>query len=227
MSGSGTSFSVPVTSFRIVDTNQGDTLPVVALRELGDASRWYDLVGLNNLLPPYLTDDPACVTDRVLLAGGTLKVPSTGAPATGVADAGSLYGQDLLMQSGRLSATASGDFALVAELPNLCQALENRFGTDPGELVYHPDYGFLGNRLVGLGASSSVNQLLAAKLAQTACSDPRISSCEDTVAVLVGDTITGSTTAITAAGKSLPVGFRRGRAASARVPASLIPAVTI
>ena len=216
-----TSFSVPVVSFRLVDTLQGDTLQAVALRELGDASLWYGLVGLNNLLPPYLTDDVSLVTARVALAGGTLKVPSTGSPATGVADPESLYGTDILMQSGRLSATASGDFALVSDLPNLAQALENRLGTTPGELLYHPDYGFIGARLIGLGASSAVNQLLAAKLAQTVASDPRVSSCTGTVASLVGDTISGTTNAITVAGKSLPVGVTPGPAASPPAPADL------
>ncbi|MGI4946776.1 MAG: hypothetical protein ACRYHQ_40500 [Janthinobacterium lividum] len=220
MSGTS-SFTVPVRSFRIADTLQGDTLQAVALRELGDASLWYDLVGLNNLLPPYLTDDASLVTARVLLAGATIKVPSSAVPATGVADADALYGTDIMMQSGRLSATATGDFALVSELPNLVQALENRLGTEKNELLYHPDYGFDGPRLIGLGASSAVNQLLAAKLAQCVASDPRVSACENTVATLAGDTITGSTDAITASGKSLPVGITPGPAASPPAPADL------
>jgi LysM repeat protein len=36
---------------------QNDTLPLIAQRFLGDSSRWIDIVSLNNLRYPYITED--------------------------------------------------------------------------------------------------------------------------------------------------------------------------
>ena len=66
----------PLSGFRLVPTRRGDTLQDVAVRELGDAARWYDLAAINDLLPPFLTDDPQQAGPRVLLTGQDLKIPA-------------------------------------------------------------------------------------------------------------------------------------------------------
>ena len=45
-------FDRELTGYRYASTNHGDTIQQVAFRELGDASRWAELVWINDLLPP-------------------------------------------------------------------------------------------------------------------------------------------------------------------------------
>ncbi len=50
-------FSRTLTGWRFVETLANDTMQGIAARELGDASRWVDLVNINGLTPPYLTGE--------------------------------------------------------------------------------------------------------------------------------------------------------------------------
>lgn len=200
-------FSKKITGYRSVSTLVGDTLERVAMRELGDASQWYDLASLNNLVPPYLVDDPALLGPGLLLTGqDPLLVPSTAPPATGVAQAPSVFGTDCLLQKGQLQAGSGGDFATVSESANLTQALTMRLGTHPGDLVYHPSFGCRAYTLLGKGGTPVTDQLAAAFVAAAVSGDPRISRAENTVATTVGDVLACSSTAVAVNGKRLPVG---------------------
>lgn len=204
------SFTKPLTGVRKVQTRRGDTLQAIAARELGDAARWPDLITLNNLAAPYLTDDPAQAGPRVLLAGVGLLVPSVAPPATGVADSVSLFGADVALTQGRLTAGDDGDLLTVAETPNLVQALGIRLETEPGELLFHADYGCQVHSLLGRKAGPVVNQLAATFVARALRSDPRVARVDGATATVQGDTVAASAVAVAVDGKDLPVGLNSG-----------------
>lgn len=138
-----TDFTKEYSGFRYAKTRRGDTLQLIAYRELGDASLWAQLVWFNDLIAPFITDDETQAGDRVLLTGTPIKIPATVAesePAN--SEATNVLLTDCLLVNGRLTADSStGDFALVSGRENLKQAIIHRIITDPGELIYHPQYG--------------------------------------------------------------------------------------
>lgn len=207
LTGTIPSFSKSIRGYRSVATQVGDTLERVAMRELGDASQWYDLAALNALVPPYLVDDAALVGPGVKLTGqDTLLVPSTAPSATGVAQAPSVFGTDCLLQKGQLLAGPAGDFAVISEAANLTQALTMRLGTHPGDLVYYPDFGCKAYTLLGRGGTPVVDQLAASFVGAAVSGDPRIARAENTTATTTGDVLACSSTAVAVNGKRLPVG---------------------
>lgn len=138
-----TDFTKAYSGYRYANTNRGDTLPLIAYRELGDASKWDVLLWLNDLIPPFITDDPDVAGARVLLTGSPIKIPSTAVESDAAVDnAANVLLADVSLVGGRLQVDSStGDLAVVSGRDNLKQALANRIGTEPGELIYHPDYG--------------------------------------------------------------------------------------
>jgi LysM repeat protein len=215
VSASTPSFKKSLTGYRKVDTNRGDTLQKVAARELGDASQWPDLATLNGLIPPYITDDPTQVAPGIILSGTTLNVPAPAPVPSAVSDSESLFGTDLALDktgqgvswNGLLTADDSGDFATLSGPDNLSQALENRIVTRPGELLFHLPYGCKVFDLLGAGNGPIAGQLAATFVSQAIKSDARISSVKGVTATITADSQSIAATAITTAGKSLPVGI--------------------
>lgn len=194
--------------YRRADTRTGDTLQRVAARELGDAARWVELVSINRLLPPYLTDNLGEVSARVLLAGGYILVPDLGAgAATSVSDVddAKTFGTDIALVNGKLLADENGDLATVAGSANLAQALRLRLNTDLGELVFHTDYGNGALALKGKGARAGHAQLAAALVKRCVGADPRISSTRDVTATLTGDRTDVVGTVVAIDGQRIPV----------------------
>lgn len=199
-------FTKKLTGYRLVDILVGDSPQRIAMRELGDAASWYDIVNLNGLKPPYIVDDPALVGPGLKLSGqDTLLVPSVAPPATGVAQA-SVFGTDASLTAGQLTADAGGDFATVTDTANLKQALEMRLATHPGDLVYHPLYGCQAYTLLGRGGTPVSDQLAAAFVAAAVNADPRVARTENSIATTTGDRLSASATAVAVNGKRLPVG---------------------
>lgn len=211
LTGPVPSFTQQVRAYRKAQIRPGDGLPRIAQRELGDAAQWYVLASLNNLQPPYITDDPAqAVPGRVLLsAQDFILVPTTGQATSGVVETPSVFGRDLLLRNGQLVPSPTGDFESVDDIANLKQALELRLGAIPGELIYHADYGNRAWLLLGRGNTPIANHLAAAWVARACKSDPRISAARIT-ATSTGDVLAATGEAVTIDGKRLPVGIPEG-----------------
>jgi phage baseplate assembly protein W len=183
-------YQKPLYGFRFVEIQQGDSLQVIAARELGDAALWYQLIALNGLVPPYITDDPTEASAGVLLSGGSLKVPAPQPVATTTTDPTEVFLSDIQLDPyGGLSVDDNGDFAVASGVDNLNQALSNRVSTDRGELIYHTDYGSRVRRLQGT-VNGPTAGLLAAQYAKSAVqADPRVKQVNQAVADISGDAI--------------------------------------
>jgi phage baseplate assembly protein W len=202
---SGSTYTATLTGFRVAQLLTGDTIERVALRELGDASRWRTLVSVNGLAWPFLTDDPTQASAAVLLTTGTIKVPAAQpAGASGVVDA-TLFGTDLLLQNGQLQ-VVNGDFATVSGIDNLVAAIARRLVIYRGALPYYKTYGCLIRRLLGKKLNAALTQLAAAYASSAVQADPRIDSIQSATATASGDSVTVQVNAITVGGKVLPTG---------------------
>jgi phage baseplate assembly protein W len=183
-----TIFDNPLTGYRFVDTRRGDTLQVIAFRELGDATQWPLLIAYNKLVYPFITDDPDLVAPGVLLTGAQILVPAPVPVISSTTDPTKVFEIDIALDAnGLLQADANGDLAVVAGVDNLAQALENRVETDNGELIWHPEYGTLVRQL--LGAMNGPNAgLLAAQYDTAAVKlDPRVQDVDQSVVNISGD----------------------------------------
>ena len=168
--------------------NFNETLQNFAARTLGDATQWITIAALNNLAPPYVSPVPGY---RLAVYGDTLLIPGVSPDiAPTVTSAEDVLLRDVALANfGSLTANSNGDFAVVAGHPNLQQALGVRVTTDPGELLFHQEYGCLAARLKGERADP-VNALLAQSYVQRACSeDDRVASIVKAVSAVSGDEI--------------------------------------
>ncbi|HEX7906755.1 MAG TPA: DUF2634 domain-containing protein [Paraburkholderia sp.] len=199
-----TPFDTPLNGFTFELTRRGDTLQSIAFRAMGDASKWTQLIYPNNLVYPYITDDPTQAGPGVLLTGAQILIPAPSSAAS-TTDPDQVFGTDIALTNGMLSATSTGDFAFVTGRANLRQALKNRVETQQGDLAYHPRYGSLIKILIGR-MSVPAQQLLAASSAKGAVlADPRIASVDKAGATVNGDAVNVSIEAIPVAGQSVQV----------------------
>lgn len=191
--------------FRFVEIKQGDTLQRIALRELGDATRWTDLIYINDLFPPYLTADASAAGPHVKLYGQSLIVPASEIEGAGETDPALVFGRDVSLAKGRLGAAANGDLETVAGESNLRQAYKNRLETGLRELAFHPDYGNGARDLLGHGGDLGNLTLAAAFVRSALTADPRTKSVDSSTATLAGDSITVEAQATPVIGSSVDV----------------------
>jgi len=164
------------TGVRQAKVRAGDTLQRIALRELGDASRWHDIALVNGF-----------ASNADLIANATILIPTTSttpnsAVSGDVSDtqystAERLYGRDFrVIQTarGKLSMVieANNDLATVGGEANLMQAVMLKTRIAQGTLLENPDYGL--RPLVGKRQAPENADLLAFGLRVAAESDPRI-----------------------------------------------------
>ena len=182
-------FERPVPTYRLVQTHWDDELQTVAARELGDANRWPELVWINSLVHPYITNDERLAGPAVLLAGAFIKVPAPVGVWTDDAGRGQVFERDCAMVGMLLGDDGLGDIAVMRGADNLRQQLQHRIDTPRGQARRHPDYGSLVSRLKGK-VNGPTASLMAAEYVKAAVkADYRISRVESSVAEVVGDVI--------------------------------------
>lgn len=197
-------FDRPMVGFRYADTFRGDTLQRIAARELGDASRWTDLISFNKLVSPFVTDDPSEASATVLLTGQPILVPAPSPVVTSAANPEAVFERDVKLDAGGLlSVGADGDFAVASGRENLKQAISMRVRTELGELLLHLGYGCDVRRLIGK-VNGPTKRLIGARTVSTAVElDPRVSRVTRAVATVAGDVMSVEVVAETVAGRSL------------------------
>ena len=174
-------------SVRYVDTNRGDTLQSIALRELGDSSRWTELIWLNDLIPPYLTDDPLLAGPRVLLTGTKVALYASD---SGVSlDEIETFGIDVALDAGGALTSADGDWALESGFPNLKYALTRRIVTEKRTKGFSPEYGCWVGVLRGDNLGAAQLALAAFYVQSALLEDDRVASVLSCVATASGDSI--------------------------------------
>ena len=185
-----TIFDQALTGYRFVDTQYGDTLQKIAYREMGDASQWPLLIAYNQLVYPFITDDPTQAAAGVILTGAQILVPAPVPVIAAQTNPTQVFEIDVALdQHGDLQADATGDFAVVSGTDNLVQALNGRVVTDSGELIWHAEYGNLIRQLLG-AINGPDAALLAGQYVTGAVSvDPRVSSVDSSNVTVAGDQI--------------------------------------
>lgn len=200
-----TEFDRQMYGFRFAETMRGDSLQTIAARELGDASRWTELIAFNSLVPPFITDDAALVMSGVILSGGIILVPAPAPVATTTTDPEKVFESDIRLGSDGALMTDAGDFAVVTGVQNLARALKNRIEVERGDLIYHTEYGSNVRRIVG-SVNSPTAALLAGQYAKSAVqADPRIDRVTKVSADVVGDRVSVTIEAVTVSGRPVTV----------------------
>lgn len=189
----------------------GDTLQSIALRELRDVSRWFEISILNGYLD---NNDLSSVTEILVPSeDGVGSLINQQLSSTSFLSADErLYGKDLatvVTSRGKLSVFFGVfDLALVSGKKNLTQAVRHMDHVQQGELLEDPDYGI--RAIVGSSIVRQNAAALAWSLRETAESDPRISKCE--VQVSTEGNVTYYERTITPAGSTsqIPAGSIAG-----------------
>lgn len=174
--------------FRIVETHHGDDLQAVAHREMGDANRWPELVWINGLSFPYLTDDARRAGPSVLLTGSLIKVPAPAGLRTASAERGQVYERDIAVKNGMLIFDG-GDLAVVAGAENLRQQLQHRVATPRGQARRHPRYGCMVWRLLGTVNGPLAGMMGAQYVKSAVASDYRIAEVLSSHSEILGDVV--------------------------------------
>lgn len=182
-------FERDLPSYRLAETNFGDDLQAVAARELGDANRWPELVWINRLRHPYLTDDSRAVSDGVLLNGAFIKVPAPAGVYSDAAEKGQVYERDCRLVAKQLTVDSGGDLAILSGADNLRQQIEHRVITPRGQARRHPEYGCLVWRLIGTKNGPVAGTMAASYIKSAVRADYRIRDVPDCKAEVIGDAI--------------------------------------
>lgn len=171
--------ATPIQATRWALVQPGDSLRLIALRELGDALRWIELANINQLRPPYIIEslDPKERQRATLLWGDRIAVP-LGKVTEAVQIAEDVLGTDAALPQGRLVANNAGDWQCIAGSPNLGQALTHRLKTPTGDLLAHPTYGCDSQALLGLRNKAAIQALLIGFVRRAIAMEPRVARTE-------------------------------------------------
>lgn len=186
-------------STRITKIQGGDTIQKLASRELGSADRYRELVIMNNLVPPYISDTPSV---GVLSYGDEILIPQrpTGESigiktvkeynvTAGMTEAEKALGVDLRLDGNNdIAINNIGDFDIHAGMENFAQAMLLRMYVEKGSLQRNRQYGLgLGN----IGGKLTTKQVrgLTVNIEQSLNSDPRTESVVDIQTKISGGTI--------------------------------------
>jgi nucleoid-associated protein YgaU len=140
---------------RQIKYESGLTLERMAQRELGDSSRWGEIVEVNGLKAPYITDDLSSTLEDVLRPGDVVLIPTpvvngfSQVPAAkeikttkNLSELEKSLGTDLkLSKNFDLSISNSGDLEVVSGVSNMAQAVLAKLGYEKGEVMRYPELG--------------------------------------------------------------------------------------
>lgn len=196
-------FDKPRPNFRLVETRHGDNLQDVAAREMGDANRWPELIWLNNLIYPYITDHSSLAGESVILSGALIRVPASVGVYTDGSDTGQVYERDVALKGKQLSVTEGGDLSVASGIDNLTQQLRHRVATPRGQLRRHPEYGCMVWRMQGGVTGPAASRMSVEYVRAAIAADYRVSSVASVNSVTVGDAIKVTAIAEAIAGGSV------------------------
>lgn len=210
------------TGAREYKVGQGDTLVNLAAAFLGDARLWPDLAILNNLRPPYLSDQAAIpaarrgengIMDSALWIGQKILIPNysrppkslENLPVLGVtrdeAAEVQLLGRDIKLE--RLAdgqwdvpvKTENGglDVRTVAGVDNLVQMAWSIFSIERGRDPMYLSVGV--RRIVGIGLGPADDEILKFRLAEALENDTRIAAVRKIDLQSSADQVTAEITA--------------------------------
>lgn len=170
--------------------NQGDSLRTLALRELGDATRWTELARLNDLRLPFIIESyrPADRMPHTLIWGDDVLVPWA-SHGGDVPTPLSNFGTDLALPHGQLAVTATGDLLLLTGRDNVVQAIAHRIKCLRGEMDYHPRYGCQVTLALGLPTRPFASMMASTWVHEALREETRIAAIDGVRAEVEGDTI--------------------------------------
>lgn len=140
---------------RQIKYESGQTLERIAQRELGDSSRWGEIVEVNGLKAPYITDDLSSTLPDVLRPGDTVLIPTpvqngfSQVPSVreikttkNLSELERSLGTDLkITKTFDLSVSGAGDLEVVSGTDNMGQAVIIKLGYEKGEVMRYPEMG--------------------------------------------------------------------------------------
>lgn len=183
--------AIAIPNTRWSEVRGGDTLRIVALRELGDGMRWIEIARLNDLRPPYITPstDPAERAPDTLIWGDRILLPRAPdlTPITALDE--DLYGADLDLGDGLLRADEAGALRMKAGGRNLEDALIRRVRTPTGELMAHPRYGCDAAAVLGFKMREIAIVMAAGYVRGAVLADPRVESLVRFAVAAEGDAL--------------------------------------
>lgn len=165
------------------------SLERMAQKELGDSTRWGEIVEVNGLKAPYVTNDLSSTLKNVLKPGDPVLIP-TGArngfsqtPAAkeikttrGLSELEKSLGTDLkLTKDYDLSISNAGDLEVVSGAQNMAQAVLLKLSYEKGEVMRYPEMG----ANLRVGAKFPPMESIKDGLTNTLLQDTRIEGIED------------------------------------------------
>jgi len=177
----------------------GQSLEDIAFVNYRDWNRWVEIAVLNNLIPPYITDDPEEAGERIKIAGDRIIIPSDGSQVdTNVVISGeNRFNSDLSETEKRLGIDFKltdqfdlafnnrSDIELIRGGQNAGQAIKIKMNLEKGDLRLHPRTG------LGLIIGEKVTDAdgLFDSITNTILADPRFSSIRDFSLQVQGNTV--------------------------------------
>lgn len=176
------------------------TLEQIAMEYLGDATRWIDIVVLNDLIYPYI--DEASTNSRIKAPGQKILIPRQAQPTASnipitkpnrlistLSETERNLGVDLKLSLNDLTFDFrlgnNNDFELIYGGANAAQAIITKISMEKGSLKYHPEIG------VGLSIGEKIRQGVDIRddLINSILSDPRFTNIKDLSFETSGNTI--------------------------------------
>lgn len=205
---------------------EGDTIQSIAHTQLGDYSRWEEIVEFNNLKYPYIVATPeekAKNPEHLVTIGDTLLIRVSEDDQANLIsnlrraneyDQEEIYalalGKDLdilpkerklgdpyFTEHLELKGNERGDLKTVKGIDNLKQALYVRLVTPKGSYIGHPTFGSEVHKYLGKKATDETAYLLTLEIERTLRTDRRVTSVIQNGYKIEGGTYTGYFTVYT------------------------------